>query len=60
MNKAIQLNPKPGYYYIHRGRAYLDKKDYQKAVPDLDKAIASLTNSFNAYNLRGLAYDGSG
>ncbi len=58
MNKAIKLNPKPGYYYIHRGGAYLDKKEYQKAVPDLDKAIASLTNSFNAYNLRGLVYDG--
>ncbi len=58
MNKAIQLDPKPGYYYIHRATAYLDKKDYQKALPDLDKAIASLTNSFNAYNLRGLAYDG--
>jgi tetratricopeptide (TPR) repeat protein len=58
MNKAIQLDPKPGYYYIHRATAYLDKKDYQKALPDLDQAIASLTNSFNAYNLRGLAYDG--
>ena len=58
MNKAIKLNPKPGYYYIHRAMAYLDKKDYQKALPDLDKAIASLTNSFHAYNLRGLAYDG--
>jgi tetratricopeptide (TPR) repeat protein len=58
MNKAIQLNPKPGYYYIHRAMAYLKKKEYQKAVPDLDKAIASLTNSFIAYNLRGLAYDG--
>ncbi len=58
MNKAIKLNPKPGYYYIHRATAYLDKKEYQKAVPDLDKAIASLTNSFIAYNLRGLAYDG--
>jgi tetratricopeptide (TPR) repeat protein len=58
MTKIIELNPKPGYYYIHRAMAYLDKQEYQKAVTDLDKAIASLTNSFIAYNLRGLAYDG--
>ena len=58
MTKVIELNPKPGYYYIHRGRAYLEKQEYQKAIADLDKAIATLTNSFTAYNLRGLAYDG--
>jgi Tfp pilus assembly protein PilF len=58
MTKAIKLDPKKGYYYIHRGKAYLDKQEYQKAVADLDKAIASLTNPYIAYNLRGLAYDG--
>jgi tetratricopeptide (TPR) repeat protein len=57
MTKAIGLNPKPGYYYIHRGRAYLDKHEDQKAIADLDKAIAAIPNSFIAYNLRGLAYD---
>ncbi|MDP2045754.1 MAG: toll/interleukin-1 receptor domain-containing protein, partial [Deltaproteobacteria bacterium] len=25
ITKAIELNPKPGYYYIQRGRAYLNK-----------------------------------
>jgi tetratricopeptide (TPR) repeat protein len=55
--KAIELNPKPGYYYIQRGRAYLRKKEYDKAITDLDKAIAAIPNSFAAYNLRGLAYD---
>jgi tetratricopeptide (TPR) repeat protein len=58
MTKAIELNPKPGYYYIHRGRAHLDKHEDQKALSDLDKAIAAIPNSFIAYNLRGLAYDG--
>ena len=29
ITKAIELNPKPGYFYIHRGRAYLSKKEYQ-------------------------------
>jgi tetratricopeptide (TPR) repeat protein len=55
--KAIELNPKPGYYYIQRGRAYLRKKEYDKAIIDLDKAIAATPNSFAAYNLRGLAHD---
>ncbi len=56
--KAIELNPKPGYYYIQRGRAYLNKKEYNKAIADLDKAVEAIPNSFAAYNLRGLAYDG--
>jgi len=55
--KAIQLNPKPGYYYIQRGRAYLMNKEYNKAVVDLDKAVETIPNSFICYNLRGLAYD---
>jgi tetratricopeptide (TPR) repeat protein len=58
LTKAIELNPKPGYYYIQRGRAYLSKKEYNKAITDLDKAIEAIPNSFAAYNLRGLAYDG--
>ena len=58
LTKAIELNPKPGYYYIQRGRAYLSKNDYNKAIADLDKAVAAIPNSFAAYNLRGLAYDG--
>ena len=56
-SKAIELNPKPGYYYIQRGRAYLNKKEYHKAIADLDKAVEVIPNSFAAYNLRGLAYD---
>ncbi|MDO9070199.1 MAG: TIR domain-containing protein, partial [Deltaproteobacteria bacterium] len=56
--KAIELNPKPGYYYTQRGRVYLNKKEYNKAIADLDKAVEAIPNSFAAYNLRGLAYDG--
>ena len=56
--KAIELDPKPGYFYIRRGKSYLSKKEYQKAVADLDKAVAAIPNSFAAYNLRGQAYDG--
>ena len=44
--KAIELNPKPGYYYIQRGRAYLNKKEYDKAIADLDKAVEAIPNSF--------------
>jgi tetratricopeptide (TPR) repeat protein len=58
LTKAIELDPKPGYFYIVRGRAYVSKKEYQKAIADLEKAIAAIPNSFAAYNLRGLAYDG--
>jgi tetratricopeptide (TPR) repeat protein len=57
LNKAIELNPKPGYYYIHRARAYLSKNENYKAITDLDKAIAAIPNSFIAYNLRGVAYE---
>jgi len=56
ITKAIELNPKPGYYYIHRARAYLSKNENHKAIADLDKAIAAIPNSFIAYNLRGVAY----
>jgi tetratricopeptide (TPR) repeat protein len=58
LDKAIELNPKPGYYYIQRGRAYLAKQEYNKSLVDLDKAVEAIPNSFAAYNLRGLAYDG--
>ncbi|MGO8763339.1 MAG: tetratricopeptide repeat protein [Desulfobaccales bacterium] len=55
--KAIELDPNPGYFYIHRGKAYLSKNDYNKAMEDLDKAIAAIPNSFISYNLRGVVYD---
>jgi tetratricopeptide (TPR) repeat protein len=58
LTKAIELNPKPGYYYIQRGRAYVNKQEYNKALVDLDKAVEAIPNSFAAYNLRGLAYTG--
>jgi hypothetical protein len=47
--KAIELNPKPGYYYIQRGRVYLNKQEYHKAIVDLDKAVEAIPNSFSAY-----------
>ncbi|MBD3879512.1 MAG: tetratricopeptide repeat protein [Quinella sp. 1Q5] len=42
--------------YNNRGNAYLDLKQYERAIQDYDKAIQLNPNHEMAYNNRGLAY----
>lgn len=44
--------------YINRGRSYVTKKEYDRAVADYTKAIAIKPASSQAYNGRGRAYEG--
>jgi tetratricopeptide (TPR) repeat protein len=59
LNKVIKLNPEmgTGEYYALRGAAYSENVDYEKAIQDLDKAIAmGCSQQADAYAVRGYAY----
>lgn len=45
-NSAIEANPSDGGIYYHRAVAYFEKKEYDKALVDLNKSI-SLGADFN-------------
>lgn len=47
-------------YYAQRGFAYLAKKDYDRAIADLNVAIGLNPANTKAVNSRGLAYQGKG
>ncbi|WP_297766323.1 tetratricopeptide repeat protein [uncultured Muriicola sp.] len=55
-NKAIEINPRNGTAYFHRGLAYYDKGQYDDAISDYSKAIEINPKYGEAYNNRGLAY----
>ena len=58
LTQAINYNPNNSQAYQHRGNAYYDLEDYQKAIEDYTKAIQLNPNYINAYFNRGLArYD---
>jgi len=42
--------------YTDRGRAYYDKKDYDRAIADYDEALKINPNLVPAYNDRGVAH----
>ena len=52
----IRSEPRNASAYIDRGIAYAKKGEFNKAVPDFNKAIEIDPNSAPAYNNRGLAY----
>jgi tetratricopeptide (TPR) repeat protein len=54
-SKAIELNPSQDTYYIKRGNAYHQIKDYQSAFADCDKAISLNSKNADSYNCRGNA-----
>jgi len=56
-NIGIAHDPHPGTIF-ERGQAYLKKKDYQKALADLNRSIALQANFAPAYPLRAEAYIG--
>jgi tetratricopeptide (TPR) repeat protein len=64
LTKAIALDPNHAPAYDSRGRRYIDKKDYDKAIADFTQAVAKLDpndgsykqNLASAYNGRAVAF----
>jgi tetratricopeptide (TPR) repeat protein len=52
-SRAIALNPDFAEAYNNRAYAYMTKKDYAHALPDLDRAIALRPTYVNALMNRG-------
>jgi tetratricopeptide (TPR) repeat protein len=54
---AIQINPNDREAYYYRGRSYLDKGEYDKAIDDFTESIRQSPGfHINAYNYRGRAF----
>jgi predicted Zn-dependent protease len=53
-SQAVELDPSRGESYYLRGLAYLQKKDYQKARTDLERAVALAPDSGEAAEARQL------
>lgn len=63
IHKLIQANPEPWFYYFQRGVAYsergkiyIKKGDYERAIADFNTFIQLNPNRADAYNDRGVAY----
>lgn len=54
---AIAQNPHPGTVF-ERGQAYLKKKEYEKALADLDRSLTDRPGFVPGYRLRSEAYLG--
>ena len=67
IHKLIQLNPEPWFYYFQRGHAYsergkiyIEKGDFERAIADFNTLIQLNPNRADAYNHRGVAYGSKG
>lgn len=56
LTKAIEINDKDSDYYYYRGYAYMDNKDNNMAMEDLNKAIELNPKYEEAYFERGNIY----
>lgn len=54
------MNPRGSPAYADRGRAYLVKGDYERAIADFDQAIQFTPRHMTAYADRGLAHEKKG
>ena len=52
----LQANPADRQAYFLRGNAYLDHRDFQRAIEDYTRAIALDPQDPVVYNNRGIAY----
>src|SRR5215468_2999262 len=55
-NKALNISSSYEVAYYNRGRAYLEKRQFPKALADFDAAIKLQTDYAEAYLARGDAY----
>jgi tetratricopeptide (TPR) repeat protein len=68
LSETIRLSPNSADAWVGRGRAYWNKREYDKAIADMTEAIRIETSSgrkegqtmAEAYNVRGLAYTNKG
>ena len=56
MTTAVEIDPAQANSYFMRAAAYETKKDYDKAVADLDKAISLDASHGDFFLLRGIVY----
>jgi tetratricopeptide (TPR) repeat protein len=50
----------PGAAYLDRGKTYLQKDDYDRAIADFTTALQLDSDKAGTYNLRGVAYENKG
>lgn len=67
IHKLIQLDPEPWFYWFRRGvandergKAYVKKGDYDRAIADFSTFIQIDPNRAETYNNRGVAYGAKG
>lgn len=58
--RGIQGNPQNDYAYFLRGEAYLQQKQYPKAIRDLNQYLTRHPSSFEGWVLVGDAYSSQG
>jgi tetratricopeptide (TPR) repeat protein len=54
-NNALEINPRNENAYNNRGRAYMEKGQYDQAISDYTKALEINPRHQQAYYRRGLA-----
>jgi tetratricopeptide (TPR) repeat protein len=59
-SKAIALKPDSAELFYVRGRAYVEKEQYDYAISDFTRAITLKPAYAEAYNHRGVTYIGKG
>ena len=55
--RAVELDPKNGKTYYHRGGVYGRLEDYRRAIRDFDRAIELNPKLEGVYTERGVAYE---
>jgi tetratricopeptide (TPR) repeat protein len=53
-------DPKDAAGFYHRGTAWLDKKEYDKAIKDFDEAVRLDPTDASSFHNRGVAWSGKG
>ena len=60
VDEAIRLHPGDANAFASRGFAYVQQKDYERAIADLTEAIRLDPRNVAAYTNRGAAYMAKG
>jgi tetratricopeptide (TPR) repeat protein len=55
LNEALTILPDSGAIYAERAKVYLEKNEPEKAMADIDMAIAKKTRNYKVYYLRAQA-----
>lgn len=55
LDERVRLQPEEPSSYVDRGKAYIDKGQYERAIADFDRAIQFAPRNPNAYLWRSFA-----